>query len=608
MISLVRIAIGGIVCSMVRSFHVGRRFNRFKALRVDNSDILNQFDKQIEEAANKIKRLKYQKNNFLSNLHKTGNKQNRGLKLFNETEINGQNFRKYAELYDNDDEEALNAASVAQLETDFSTFPFGIRVILPSMEAKPRQRDRKKGAAPKSEHFAVIEPTMHYNFTAIGGYDSVKRELLQCADMLLNPDKYKPFSVEVPKGIILEGPPGNGKTHLTRCFAGETHLPYISVSGSQFQEMYVGVGSSRVRELFKLARENTPIIVFIDEIDAIGRKRSQAEHGDNNSERDSTLNQLLVEMDGLEQTNGIFVIGATNRADLLDEALTRPGRIDKTIYVGLPDKKTREMILNIYKQNKPLNANITMLELIEKSKGMSGAQIKNWLNLATIRAIIRSNVSTEVITERDDLELVSDQIMLGAQCFENVYSESSLYQFSIHEMGHALVGLMLTDYNKLVKVSLNTWSPKSPGFTLFEVEEEQPLQSKSRLINHLTVLLAGRVAEEEFFPEHISTGASHDLETAKKVTLEMITKYGMGTRAIYAAASENSKEEIENEMNFLIDLAFVKARFIVTQARPLIEEAAKHLMKEKTVSPDWLIELINQKYSYLIEFKKNEFK
>jgi cell division protease FtsH len=554
-----------------------------RPLRVTDDETLYNLDNQIEKVYQRMKILKKQKYSILS--------KNKGLKMHNETEIDNQD---YSGGEDEDTAAAGGPPSSFQ-------FPIGISVFLPP---SMRENDGAAAAAPpkktKSEHFHLA-PALGYNFSSIGGYEAIKVELLQCADMLLHPEKYKPYSVDVPKGLILEGPPGNGKTHLARCFAGEINVSFIPVSGAQFQEMYIGVGSSRVRELFQFARENTPAIVFIDEIDAIGRRRGHSGGGDeSNAEKDATLNQLLVEMDGLEPTTGVFVMGATNRVDLLDDALMRPGRIDKTVYIGLPDRKTRENIVHIHRRGKPLAANLTTEALADMTQGMSGAQIKNWLNEATLLAIRRARPGDAIQTEPADLDFMMNRILVGSQSTEILYNDQTLYQIAVHEMGHAIVGFLLErDYTKLVKVSLNTWSHKSPGFTLFERNEGDHIQSKRYLIAYLSVLLAGRAAEEEFFPDRISTGASQDLDCAKKMAFEMISKYGMGNRAIHAAGSDNSKQEIEKEMNVLIDQAFAKARLIVVHARSFIEESARHLIIEQTISHAWIADKIRRQYPYL---------
>jgi cell division protease FtsH len=315
-------------------------------------------------------------------------------------------------------------------------------------------------------------------------------------------------------------------------------------------------------------------------------------------------------------------MGATNRADLLDPALTRPGRIDKSIYIGLPDKATRESILQIHTQGKPMDPQITIDYLVEMSQGMSGAQIRNWLNEAMLLAIRRyrseedkkggsggkggeMNATATIHMEPSDLDFMLTRILVGSQSTENNYSEKTLYQIAIHEMGHAMVGYLQPDYNRLIQVSLNTWSPKSPGFTLFETREsESVIHTKRKMVMHLAVLLAGRAAEEEFFGmnDSISTGASHDLEQAKMIAYEMVSKYGMGTRAIYAMGSDRSKEEVEAEMDALLDQAFARARLIVTHSRSLIEEGAHYLVSEQKMQAEWIAKKIEKKYPYLLKY------
>jgi cell division protease FtsH len=538
---------------------------------------LFEMDNNIEKLANQLKEAKKQKLKMLSNT--------RGLVMLNESEIDKINSKKQKrQRIPEEDDRNDDDYDIPPVE-----FPSGIIII--------RQQQEEKKQEKKSENFEIIHSSK-FNFTDIGGYDVIKEELMQCADMLVNFEKYKQYNVRTPKGLILEGPPGNGKTLLAKCFAGQINVSFIPVSGAQFQEKYVGVGSSRVRELFTLAQENKPCIIFVDEIDAIGRKRS-GDDGGHNSERDSTLNELLVSLDGFKGTEGIFIMGATNRADLLDSALTRPGRIDKSIYIGLPDNKTRESIIEIHIKGKPYGQSITIEQLVDMTQGLSGAQIENLLNEAMLFAIRRESSSSPKI-EKMELDFIFNRILVGSQSTENMFTEKLLYQIAIHEMGHAIVGILSSDYNKLIKVSLNSWSPKSPGYTLFEIKENDLLNSKKKLICHLSVLLSGRIAEEEFFGESITTGASKDLEEVKKLAYSMIIDYGMGAKLFYPMSSDKSKETIDKEVNELVERAYSKAKLVIANAKPFIEECAKVLMTEQVLTEEYLMKKIKTRYPHLL--------
>ena len=438
----------------------------------------------------------------------------------------------------------------------------------------------------KSENFQVIKNN-DFKFKDVGGHDKIKEELMQCADLLTNYQKYSKYNVRTPKGLILEGPPGNGKTLLAKGFCGEIDVGFIPVSGSQFQEKYVGVGAARVRELFDLAKENVPCIIFMDEIDAIGRKRSGDE---SKQDHDSTLNELLVNLDGFKSTNGIFIMGATNRIDLLDDALIRPGRVDKKIFVGNPDKKTREAIIQIHIKGKPHNMNVN--QLVDLTNGYSGAQIENLLNEAMLYAL-RQNREMMTI---GDIELTSNRILVGFQSTDNIVTPEILAQVATHEMGHALIG-MFTKYKKLIKVTINLSSPTSLGFTLFEPNETQ-LITRQNMIHEIMTLLGGRVAEELLF-HTLTTGASHDFSQAKKMAERMILDYGMGKKTIIPHGSEKYKELLDNEIDDIIVESYYAAKSLLQKIEPLLKDCSETLVKDQSLKEEDIQNKIKNKYYYL---------
>ena len=452
-----------------------------------------------------------------------------------------------------------------------------------------------------NHNFEIIKNPTH-SFLDIGGYDKIKEELMQTADMLINFDKYKKYNVRTPKGIIFEGPPGNGKTLMAKGFSGEVNASFIPVSGSEFSEKYVGVGASRVRELFNLANNNKPCIIFIDEIDALARKRGN-DMVSSNSEKDQTLNQLLINLDGYKNSEGIFIIGATNRVDLLDPALMRPGRMDKNIYIGNPDSATRKEILKIHLNGKPISKDININDLVEMTGGFSGAQIENLLNEAMLRAL-REN--RELIT-LEDLEYITNRIIAGWQVTESKFSNDMIDRIVIHEMGHAIVGFFAPEHSSLVKVCLNLWSPKTPGYTVFENnEEDMNIYTRNGLISHLMVLLAGRIAEDVFYGYSVTTGAKKDLEEAFKLAQNMIIHYGMGQKTIYPDLSDQSKYLIDQEINNILLQAHQRAFTIITNTKDIMRDCAVILKKNNLLKPNEITNIINEKHTAIWPFYYEE--
>ena len=459
-----------------------------------------------------------------------------------------------------------------------------------------RQKRRRSGSK-KSENFEVITDYL-VNFTHVGGYEPIKKELMQCVDLLSNFTKYSKFNVRVPKGLIFEGPPGNGKTLLAKALAGEAKTGFIAVSGSQFQEKYVGVGSSRIRELFQLAEKNIPCIIFIDEIDALGRNRGSDKES-SSAERDNTLNELLVALDGFKTKAGTFIIGATNRVDLLDPALTRPGRIDKRIFIGNPDEVGRHAIIKIHSQGKPRDTTINDDDLVEITNGFSAAQIENLLNEAMLNAL-REN--REQFTQ-DDIDIVYNKVLVGWQPSEHIFTDEMLDKICIHEMGHAIVGLMSHNHSNVKKVIINLSSPNSPGYTLFE-KSNTNIYNRDTLFEHLMILLGGRIAEELFYGHlGVSTGAISDFEEALTLANKMITYYGMGDMAIYPSHSEKYKELIDNEITKLLQDAYAYSYGIINESKDFIYESALLLKKNRMLTANELMELIQTKYPEILNIR-----
>ncbi len=452
----------------------------------------------------------------------------------------------------------------------------------------------------KSKARLQMEPETKVTFGDVAGIEGAKLELTEVVDFLKNPDRFTAVGAKIPKGVLLVGPPGTGKTLLAKAVAGEASVPFFSISGSEFVEMFVGVGASRVRDLFEQAKKNAPCIVFIDEIDAVGRQRG-AGLGGGNDEREQTLNQLLTEMDGFEGNSGIIIVAATNRPDVLDSALMRPGRFDRQVTVDRPDYSGRLQILNVHAKSKTLSKAVDLDQIARRTPGFTGADLANLLNEAAILAARKE--LTEV--SNDEISDAIERIMVGPEKKDSVISEKRKKLVAYHEAGHAVVGAVMPDYDPVQKISI---IPRggAGGLTFFTPSEERMesgLYSRSYLQNQMAVALGGRVAEEIIYGEdEVTTGASNDLKQVASVARQMITKFGMSDRLGPVALgrsqggmflgrdisaerdfSEDTAATIDSEVSVLVEIAYERAKKALNDNRQVLEELTAMLMETETV-------------------------
>lgn len=432
-------------------------------------------------------------------------------------------------------------------------------------------------------------------FKDVAGLEEEKVELYEIVDFLKNPAKYARMGARIPRGVLLVGPPGTGKTYISRAVAGEAGVPFFSISGSEFLEMFVGVGASRVRDLFDVAKKNSPCIIFIDEIDAVGRKRGSG-LGGGHDEREQTLNQLLVEMDGFEKNEGIIMMAATNRPDILDDALLRPGRFDRRVTIGLPDVRGREEILNIHTKDKPMAADVDIKNIAKRTPGFTPADLENLVNEA---AILSARHGQNSIT-KSVLEEASIKVLAGPEKTSTVITPEEKKLVSFHEAGHAIVTKSLPDTDPVQMVTIVPRG-SAGGFTYTVPEEEKYYYTKSKMINEIIILLAGRAAEELKL-EDISTGASNDIERATKIAHAMVSKYGMtsaigtldftednenifiGNAIIHSKnVSEETLKLIDSEMKKIVDGCYEKAKEILRENDEKLTRLANCLLEKETV-------------------------
>ncbi|MBR76000.1 MAG: cell division protein FtsH [Cyanobium sp. RS427] len=461
----------------------------------------------------------------------------------------------------------------------------------------------------KSKARVQMEPSTQVTFTDVAGIEGAKLELTEVVDFLKNPDRFTAVGAKIPKGVLLVGPPGTGKTLLAKAVAGEAGVPFFSISGSEFVEMFVGVGASRVRDLFEQAKKNAPCIVFIDEIDAVGRQRG-AGLGGGNDEREQTLNQLLTEMDGFEGNTGIIIVAATNRPDVLDAALMRPGRFDRQVTVDRPDYAGRLQILNVHARGKTLSKDVDLDKVARRTPGYTGADLANLLNEAAILAARRE--LTEV--SNDEISDAIERVMAGPEKKDRVMSERRKRLVAYHEAGHALVGALMPDYDPVQKISIIPRG-NAGGLTFFTPSEERMesgLYSRAYLQNQMAVALGGRVAEEIVYGEdEVTTGASNDLQQVASTARQMITRFGMsdtiGPVALGRAQggmflgrdiaaerdfSEDTAATIDKEVSDLVDVAYKRATKVLVDNRAVLDELAEMLVEQETVDAEELQELL----------------
>ena len=470
---------------------------------------------------------------------------------------------------------------------------------------------RQMGAANKSMDFGrskarLNEQNNKVTFKDVAGLDEEKEEVAELIDFLKNPKKFQRLGARIPKGVLLVGPPGTGKTLLAKAVAGEANVPFYYISGSEFVELFVGVGASRVRDMFKQAKHNAPCLIFIDEIDAVGRQRG-AGLGGGHDEREQTLNQLLTEMDGFGANEGIIIIAATNRPDVLDPALLRPGRFDRQVQVNLPDAKGREEILNVHAKGKTFAKNVSLKNISQRTVGFSGADLENLLNEAALLAVRRNKESITML----EIDEAHDRVLMGPAKKSKKYTEHDKKLVAYHEAGHAVLGIKLDGANDVQKITI---IPRgyAGGYTMMLPKEERFTATKQELLERIIGLLGGRVAEELVFNE-ITTGAHNDFEQATKIVRSMVTEYGMSSLgplqleqqegSVFLGRDYNKSRnfsgqvayEIDQEMRKIMDECYKKATQLIKENRDLLDLIANTLITKET--------LTKEEIDYLVEHK-----
>ena len=480
---------------------------------------------------------------------------------------------------------------------------------------------RQLGGGSKSMDFgksrAKLVEESRATFKDVAGLTEEKEEVQELIDFLKNPKKFTSMGARIPKGVLLVGPPGTGKTLLARAVAGEAKVPFYYISGSDFVELFVGIGASRVRDMFKQAKMNAPCLIFIDEIDAVGRQRGTG-LGGGHDEREQTLNQLLTEMDGFGANEGIIIIAATNRPDVLDPALLRPGRFDRQVTVSLPDKNARIEILKVHAKNKVLAKNITLEYLAKRTPGFSGADLENLLNEAALLAVRRNKKEISMA----EIDEATDRVLMGPAKVTKKYTDKEKKLVAFHEAGHAVMGLKLDGANEVQKITI---IPRghAGGYTMMTPKEESFNYTKNELLESICGLLGGRVAEEVTFGE-ITTGAHDDFKKATKIARSMVTEYGMSSLGPMMLEepdgntflgrdytknrniSDTVAHEIDEEMRSIINNCYEKTKKIISENKDLLSLIANTLLEEETITKEEIDFLVEHGHLPEVETKKEE--
>ena len=488
-------------------------------------------------------------------------------------------------------------------------FPFLLLIGLMIYSARQMQGGGKGGfgggafGIGKSRAKMFHPQKVKVTFADVAGIDEAKQELEEIVDFLKAPQKYQRLGGKIPRGMLLVGDPGNGKTLLAKAIAGEAGVPFFSISGSDFVEVFVGVGASRVRDIFETAKKNSPCIIFIDEIDAVGRRRDSGRGG--NDEREQTLNQLLVEMDGFDENQGVIVLAATNRADILDPALLRPGRFDRRITVQYPDMNGREKILTVHTKDVPLSPDVNLKTIARGTPGFSGAELANLVNEAALLAARDDKLSVAM----KDFELAKDKVIMGAERKSMSMTDEEKRNTAYHESGHALIALLVPQSDPIHKVTI---IPRGGalGMVVRLPEKDKVSVTKTELLSNIRVSLGGRAAEEIFFgKENITTGASSDLKQATTVAKKMVIKWGMsdkiGLRTFYDSEgyymevsdqiSQDTSKVIDSEVNKIIDEAYTEVKELIIQNKDKLERIALNLLERETLTGDEVKQILEGK-------------